>query len=382
MTATDTARGWERVIGQDRAVELLQRAAERPVHAYLLVGPRGSGVEDAARCFAAALVAPDGDARTWDLVTRGMHPDVVEFEPEGGTYRIKDDVRDRIIPEASRSPVESERKVVVLFEADRLKGTRNDSANTLLKTLEEPPPRTVMILVTAFPDELLETVRSRCQRIDLAPLAEDVVRAALEREGVDEETARVAARLSGGQLGRARSLAGPGRAVRDAFVTAAARLDGTAASAERATDDLVGALADAVAELEARQAQETEELAAEIERAGYTERAGGALTRRLAERHKRQHRAARREAFAEGIAALETVYLDALAGAAAPARNLDRPALKLGRAACTRALDACRAARAAFEFNPNETLLLERLTLHLPAAHEATTQSGNAPTGR
>ena len=160
MTATDTASGWERVIGQDRAVELLQRAAERPVHAYLLVGPRGSGVEDAARCFAAALVAPDGDARTWDLVTRGMHPDVVEFEPEGGTYRIKDDVRDRIIPEASRSPVESERKVVVLFEADRLKGTRNDSANTLLKTLEEPPPRTVMILVTAFPDELLETVRS------------------------------------------------------------------------------------------------------------------------------------------------------------------------------------------------------------------------------
>ncbi|HZP28876.1 MAG TPA: hypothetical protein VFC99_07980 [Acidimicrobiia bacterium] len=367
-TTTNAAYGWDRIIGQEKAVELLQRAAERPVHAYLLVGPRGSGVEDAARCFAAALVAPDGDARTWDLVGRGMHPDVVEFEPEGGTYRIKDDVRDRIIPEASRSPIESERKVVVLFEADRLKGTRNDSANTLLKTLEEPPPRTVMVLVTAFPDELLETVRSRCQRIDLAPLAEDVVRAALEREGVPDADARLAARLSGGQLGRARSLAGTGRAVRDAFVTAAGRLDGTAASATRAADDVAGALADAVAELEARHEREAEALAVEIERAGYTERAANALVRRLAERHKRQHRAARREAIDEGLAALETVYLDALAGPDAPSRNLDRPALPLDRRACTRALDACREARAAFEFNPNEALLLERLLLHLPAA--------------
>ncbi len=55
-----------------------------------------------------------------------MHPDVVEFEPEGATYRIKDDVRERIIPEASRSPVEGERKVIVLLEADRLKGTRTE----------------------------------------------------------------------------------------------------------------------------------------------------------------------------------------------------------------------------------------------------------------
>ncbi len=362
---------WDRVIGQDRAVALLRHAAERPVHAYLLVGPRGSGVEDAARCFAAALVAPSGDERAWTLVARGTHPDVVEFEPEGGTYQVKEVVRGRIIPEASRSPIEGERKVVILFEADRLHGARDESANTLLKTLEEPPPRTVMILVTAFPDELVETVRSRCQRIDLAPLAEAVVREALEREGVELEAADLAARLSGGQLGRARTFAGPGRAVRDAFVTAAARLDGTAGSAERATDDLVGALADAVAELEARQAREVEELAGEVERAGYAERAAGALTNRLAERHKRQHRAARREAIAEGIAALETVYLDALAGGDARRRNLDRPALRLDRRACTRALDACREARAAFEFNPNETLLLERLVLHLPAVTAA-----------
>ena len=62
----------------------LRRAAERPLHAYLLVGPRGSGVEDAARIFAAALVAGESDTRAVDLALRGMHPDVVEYEPEGG----------------------------------------------------------------------------------------------------------------------------------------------------------------------------------------------------------------------------------------------------------------------------------------------------------
>ena len=73
---------WEKVAGQERAVALLQRAARQPLHAYLFVGPRGGGLEDAARCFAADVVAPDGDDRAQDLVLRGMHPDVVEFEPD------------------------------------------------------------------------------------------------------------------------------------------------------------------------------------------------------------------------------------------------------------------------------------------------------------
>jgi len=155
---------WDRLTGQDRAAALLRRAAERPVHAYLLVGARGSGVEDAARCFAAALVAPDDD-RAADLALRGMHPDIVEFEPEGAGYRVNEDVRQRIIPEASRSPIEGARKVIVLYEADRLSANAAVSANALLKTIEEPPPRTVMLLVTSMPTELPETVRSRCQRV-------------------------------------------------------------------------------------------------------------------------------------------------------------------------------------------------------------------------
>ena len=99
------------------------------------------------------------------LVMRSVHPDVVEFEPSGASYRVKDDVRERILPEAARAPIEGDRKVIVLFEAERLRGNQNESANAMLKTLEEPPDRTVVVLVTGAPDDLLPTITSRCQRL-------------------------------------------------------------------------------------------------------------------------------------------------------------------------------------------------------------------------
>ncbi len=123
------------------------------------------------------------------LVQRGVHPDVVEFAPGGPSYRVKEDVRDTILPEAARAPIEAERRVLILFEAERLRGNQNESANAMLKTIEEPPPRTIVLLVTAAPDDLLPTIRSRCQRIDFDPVADDVLQAALERDGVDPETA-------------------------------------------------------------------------------------------------------------------------------------------------------------------------------------------------
>src|SRR5436853_4573159 len=119
------------VVGQDRAVEALERAAARPSHAYLLVGPRGSGVEAAARAFAALLIGADHDERSQRLVRRGVHPDVVEFEPAGASYRVREDIRERVLPEAARAPIEAERKVLVLFEAERLRGNQNESANAM-----------------------------------------------------------------------------------------------------------------------------------------------------------------------------------------------------------------------------------------------------------
>ena len=123
-----------------------------------------------------------------------------------------------------------------------------------------------------------------------------------------------------------------------------------------------------MAHLDAQHAVEVDELGAELERAGYPERSRITLLKRQAERHRRQHRRARTDLLLEGITALESVYRDAFAGPDAPRLNTDQPVLELTPRACMQAIDACREARDAFEFNPNETLLLERLMMKLPAA--------------
>src|SRR5206468_12435320 len=126
---------------------------------------------------------------------------------------------------------------------------------------------------------------------------------------------------------------------------------------------------EALTELEAAQLAEAEQLAAELEAAGYPERTRRAQLRRLEERHKRAHRRARTDALLEGITALETVYRDAMAGPGAEPLNTDLDVLVLAPRAAAAALDACRVARQAIaEFNPNESLLVERLLLHLPPA--------------
>src|SRR4029078_11331218 len=96
---------------------------------------------------------------------------------------------DEIVPAARRAPIEPEKRVLILLEAERLRGNQNESANAMLKTIEEPPPRTIVLLVTAAPHHPLPTIISRCQRIDFDPVADDVLQAALERDGIDPETA-------------------------------------------------------------------------------------------------------------------------------------------------------------------------------------------------
>ncbi len=334
-------------------------AAARPVHAYLVAGPRGSGAEDAARALAGELIGgpdPEGAAAR---VGRGVHPDVVEIEPAGSTYAVQEDIRDRVVVEAFRSPVEGDRKVLLLFEAERM---RPEAANALLKTLEEPPPRSVLILVTGSPEELLDTVRSRCRRIDVPAPGRDAVVAAL----APDPQAELVARLAGGRIDRARALAGPWRELRAAFAGVPARIDGTGARVLLLVDELGSALDAAAAGVRAGHEAEEAELLSELEGAGYPERTALAMRRRLARRHKREDRRVRADALAEGLSAVESVYRDVLA-APGPPLNTDRSPLPLGPAAGLDALDAVAAARAALELNPVENHLLERLLLHLPA---------------
>ncbi|MDQ1511094.1 MAG: polymerase subunit delta [Actinomycetota bacterium] len=354
------------VIGQERAVENLRSASERPSHAYLLVGPRGSGVVDAARDFAALLIGVEHDERGRRLVRRALHPDVVEFEPKGSTYLV-DEVRNRILPEAMRAPIEADRRVLILFEAERLggAGVRNESANAMLKTLEEPPPRTIVLLVTAAADDLLPTIRSRCQRIDFDLVTDDTLLEVLEREGIRSDVAVTAVALSGGQLARARALAGPLAPMRAAFASAASRVDGTGATAFALAEELNAAVEEAAEQVTQAHADELRELEAELERLGYDERGADQLRRRIEDRQKREVRRARIDLMLEGVTALETVFRDALADPAPPL-NQDRPRVVLAPRSAAAALDVCREAREAILINEKGLVRLTHLLLSLP----------------
>ena len=154
---------------QPRARAALAAALASPAHAYIFRGPRGSGKAAAARAFAAELLAegaPDpDDARRRALLDPSPHPDLVWLRPPGAQHLVED-VRESVIRAASLSPAEGRRRVFVIEEAEDL---RDESQNALLKTLEEPAPFAHLILICSEPEQLAETILSRCTPIEFGP---------------------------------------------------------------------------------------------------------------------------------------------------------------------------------------------------------------------
>ena len=183
------------VIGQDRAVAQLRAAAAEPVHAYLFVGPSGSGKRAAAHAFAAALLAPAGadrDDRDARLALAGTHPDLRIVEREGASISAKQ--ADDIVRAASLSPIEGDRKVLVLDEFHLMTAA---VAPKLLKTIEEPPAGTIfVVLADDVPPELV-TIASRCVRIDFGPVPVALVEATLEAEGAEASVGAARCRRRG-----------------------------------------------------------------------------------------------------------------------------------------------------------------------------------------
>ncbi len=212
MTALAEAAG-----SQSRASGSLEAALrEGPSHAYLITGPAGSGKAALARAFAAEILAggsPDAEeTRRRSMLDPSPHPDLVWLRPVGMSHAVAD-VRERLIHRAPLRPFEGDRRVFVVESAEAL---NEESQNAMLKTLEEPPPHAVILLLTAEPESVLPTVASRCQKIELDPLPEREV-AALMPPGTPEETARAAARLARGDVARARYLCStPGGELRSA----------------------------------------------------------------------------------------------------------------------------------------------------------------------
>lgn len=193
------------IVGHDWAVALLQKslAVGRVAHAYLFSGPPQIGKTRLALALAQALNCgqPDAPCRKCASCRRielGTHPDVRVIEGAGVGGNIKIDQVRALQREAVLSPYEASHRVYVLRRMDL---ATLEAANSLLKTLEEPPAHVVLIL-TALQAELLpETVVSRCQRIDLRPVPRPLVEQTLRNRGVSASQALLLARLSDGRVG-------------------------------------------------------------------------------------------------------------------------------------------------------------------------------------
>ncbi|HSB04697.1 MAG TPA: DNA polymerase III subunit delta' [Thermodesulfobacteriota bacterium] len=206
---------FKNVIGHNRQIDLLQRAIinDRVYHSYLFLGNEGTGRRYVALQFAKVLnclerKGDEADACDQCLsckkIDAGLHPDVLFLEPEGPSQLILKPAIMQLQRELAFRPFEGKHRVCILTTADRM---APEMSNTLLKTLEEPPHHTVIILLANSAKAILPTILSRCQQIRFNPLPFlSLTQWLTEKNGLSVEEAHLLAALSEGSPGKALTL--------------------------------------------------------------------------------------------------------------------------------------------------------------------------------
>ena len=200
------------ILGHQNNIAQLQNAvaSERVAGAYLFSGEKGVGKETTALYFANLILCeqvadstmPCGECRACRKIKSGNHPDLRIIRPDGAQIKI-DQIRE-LQQKIAYQPLEGPRKIYILANTERM----NDyAANSLLKTLEEPPAASTIILLTENLKSILPTIRSRCQILPFYPMpTEELTAALMDRLSIDSDTASASAILSRGIVGKAITL--------------------------------------------------------------------------------------------------------------------------------------------------------------------------------
>ncbi|MDG1363589.1 MAG: DNA polymerase III subunit gamma/tau [Akkermansiaceae bacterium] len=177
------------VLGQDHVVRTLRNAIDqdRLAHAYLFVGPRGTGKTSTSRIFSKALNCPNGPSIDFDPddpicieIAEGRSLDVLEID--GASNNKVDEVRS-LLETVGFAPASSRFRIIYIDEVHML---TTGAFNALLKTLEEPPAHVKFIFATTEPNKILPTIISRCQRFDLRPIPTDIIAGHLQHIATEE----------------------------------------------------------------------------------------------------------------------------------------------------------------------------------------------------
>ncbi|GII08896.1 DNA polymerase III subunit delta' [Planomonospora parontospora subsp. parontospora] len=382
------------LVGQERAAGTLRRAAAAGAellaggrgsgmtHAWLFTGPPGSGREEAARAFAAALFCSEQGCGHCDVchqVAIGSHPDLEVVRPQGLSYGVKD--TRRLILRAAGAPTLGGWRVVLFEDADR---ATEGASNALLKAIEEPPPRTVWLLCAPSPDDMMITIRSRCRVVTLVtPPTAAVAHVLATRENVPPETAAFAARAAQGHLDRARRLAldAEARRRREDVLSIPASLTGVGecvAAAERlvkTADEEAAAVTSVLNEAETAELRKVygEGSTGKGLNKGLVRGGAGAL-KDLEDRQKSRATRTKRDVIDAALLDLVALYRDVLAvqfGAPVELANDDRRAEldTLARSSSPedtlRRIDAIMLCRRRLAANVNPQMAVEAMTLSL-----------------
>ena len=322
---------WGALVGQGRAVDTLQRAVEAAqrmphglvpgadgnamTHAWLFTGPPGSGRSVAARAFAAALLCGSGGCGVCNscrTVASGANPDVVICRTEQKIIPV-DQVRE-LTSKAAMSPMTGRWQVIIIEDADRIE---ERSSGALLKSLEEPPPRTIWILCAPTAEDMMATIRSRTREVRLVtPSEADIVELLVHHYGAAPDIAEEAARAAQGHIGRAKALASD-QAARDArqrIVDLPGSWTSLAACLTTAADVAASAQAQAeaqTAELDQQERRELDQALGFSTKGAKPRNAATAITA-LEDQQKARAKRLQRDAIDNVLTELSTWYRDVL----------------------------------------------------------------------